>query len=258
MLIPRARDEELDAENVAALLHGQDLPHPRTDPLEVFEGLNDPDECDAASGHGAGRVAGHQVPDVGHLVGDTDASGEEEHGTIGGHRSGGTVGSFDQSFEGQFGAIERPCFFGACVQSVGETGAATDDGGDGGGFRGMEILVRHGEATGFFGGIDAAAERCSAFVPGDGERVRGPHADRWDGDVDMLTRSNLPWPCNVEGDAKSIAGKCFDGGLCAATSNVAVGQIPEPETAIEDPGCNGSHKERLLRHARQVHPESDE
>ena len=82
VLVPGTGDEQLDAQYLSSLLHGQDLRHPRTDPLQVLWGLDDPDEGDAASGDGAGGVAGYEVSDVGDLVGDADAGGEEENGSV--------------------------------------------------------------------------------------------------------------------------------------------------------------------------------
>ena len=84
-------------------------------------------------------------------------------------------------------------------------------------------------------------------MPGDGEGVRSPYADRWDGDIDVLTGSDFPGTGNIEGDAESIAGKCFDGRFGATTTDVAVDKIPASETTIKDPGAYGGDEEASLR-----------
>ena len=122
---PGPGDEKLDAEDIPPLVEGQDLAHPRPDPLEVFGRLDDPDEEDAAGGDGAGGEAGHERADVGDLVGDADAAGEEDHGAVGGQVVQAAVGAFGQ------GADHQPAFvgrFGFSVEAVGEAGAAADDG----------------------------------------------------------------------------------------------------------------------------------
>jgi len=72
----RAGDEEQNAEDVAALLHAEDLGHPGTDPFEVLGGLDDPDKCDLASGVGAVGVTGDEIANVRDLVSDTDTGSE--------------------------------------------------------------------------------------------------------------------------------------------------------------------------------------
>lgn len=79
---PWSGDEELDAQDVAAFVHGQDGGHPGPDPLEVFGRADDPDEDDLAGGDGASGVAGHEVAHVGDLVRDADAAGEEHDGAV--------------------------------------------------------------------------------------------------------------------------------------------------------------------------------
>jgi hypothetical protein len=78
----RAGDEEEDAEDVATLLHAEDLGHPGTDPFEVLGRLNDPDKGDLASGVGAVGVTGDEVTNVRNLVGDTDTGSEKHDGTV--------------------------------------------------------------------------------------------------------------------------------------------------------------------------------
>ena len=70
------RDEELDAQDVAPFMHGQDVGHPGSDPFQVLRGSDDPDEEHASGGDGAGCVAGDEVAHEGDLVGYADAAGE--------------------------------------------------------------------------------------------------------------------------------------------------------------------------------------
>lgn len=65
----------------------------------MFGGADDPDEDDAARGDGAGRVPGHQVPHVRHLVRDADAAGEEHDGAVGVEGVQAAVGAFDEGGE---------------------------------------------------------------------------------------------------------------------------------------------------------------
>ena len=78
-----SRNKQDDAEDVAAAFHRENAGHPRTDPLEMFGGLDDPDEGDSASSDGSLRVSSDEMLDEGDLVRDADASGEEEDGAVG-------------------------------------------------------------------------------------------------------------------------------------------------------------------------------
>lgn len=160
-------DEQLDAQDVAAFVHGQDGRHPGADPLEVFGRADDPDEHDFARGDGAGRVAGDEVAHVRDLVRDADAAGEEHDGAVGVEGVQAAVGAFDQGGEGEEaggGAL------GLFEEGVGEAGAPADDERHGGFLQGEHVLARDGEA--FF-----RVEVFGSFAPGDGEGVRGPETD---------------------------------------------------------------------------------
>lgn len=69
----RSSDEEEDFQDIATLIHGQDLCHPWSNPFEVLGRLDDPDENNSTSRGSTIRVGGHQVADVGYLVGDTNS-----------------------------------------------------------------------------------------------------------------------------------------------------------------------------------------
>ena len=190
---PGARDEKLDAEHIPPPIQGQDLAHPRPDPLEVFGRLDDPDEQDAARGHGAVREALDQRADVGDLVGDADAAGEEDDGAVGGEGVEAAVGAFGEGAHDQAAFVRG---FGFSVEAVGEAGAAADDGREGGfrgrGQGGVDVLSGHDEA--FFGG-----EVGGCAGPGEGEGVGGPEADGGDGEEGVLAGVEGPRPGDVEG-----------------------------------------------------------
>ena len=157
------RDEELDAQHVAALVEREDGGHPRADPLEVLRRLDDPHEGDAAGGDGAVGEADDQVADVADLVGDADAAGEDEDGAVGAEGVQPAVRAFDQRGHGE----AAPGLFRLLVQRVSEAVAATDDGRDGGLLQGENVLAVHSEA--FFG-----VETLFGVGPGDGEGVGCP------------------------------------------------------------------------------------
>lgn len=71
---PGPSDEEKDLENLATARHRQNLGHPGTDPLEMFRGLDDPDEGEAASGGSTIGVSSDNVADMRNLVRDTNTS----------------------------------------------------------------------------------------------------------------------------------------------------------------------------------------
>lgn len=59
--VARPRDEELDGEYVASVRYLQDFVHPWSDPLEVLEVTDGPDEGDFAGCDGAVVVPGEEV-----------------------------------------------------------------------------------------------------------------------------------------------------------------------------------------------------
>ena len=179
---PGSRNEKLDTQDISPLIESQDLAHPGPDPLEVFGRLDDPDEQNSTRGHGAGREARDERADVGDLVGDADAAGEENDGAVGGKGVQAAVGAFGEGADDE-AAIVRG--FGFAVEAVGEAGTAADDGCEGGcraavGEAG-DVLAGHDEA--FFGGEGGGVVGAG---PGEGEGVGGPEADGGDGQEGML------------------------------------------------------------------------
>ena len=45
---PRPRNKQLNPQDIPSPVQGQDMAHPRTDPLEVLRALDGPDEQDLA------------------------------------------------------------------------------------------------------------------------------------------------------------------------------------------------------------------
>lgn len=80
--VARPCNKEHNAQDFTAAIHCQDTGHPGPDPLQVFGGLDNPDEGDAAGGDGAIREPGDQMTDEGDVVGDADSAGEEHHRTV--------------------------------------------------------------------------------------------------------------------------------------------------------------------------------
>lgn len=109
----------------------------------MFGRLYDPDEDDFAGGAGAVSVGGDEVADVGDLVGDADASGEEHDGAVGGEVLG-AVGALDPGVCGEFSCRAG---FGFGEHAVGEAGAAAHDEGHGADFAGEDVLPGHGEGA---------------------------------------------------------------------------------------------------------------
>lgn len=207
--IARSGDEQHDAQNFAPAVHRQDTCHPGPDPLEVFGGLDDPDEGHAAGGHGAVGVALDQVADEGDVVGDADAAGEEENGAVGVEGVDAAVGALGEGLEGDAGVH---AVLGADEEFVGEAGTAADEEREGGFLVGAEgILVGHGDAL-------FVSDDLGGLTPGNGEGVGGPPADGGDVEVDVLTGFEGPRAGEVECDAQGVTGEGLDdcGGEFAA------------------------------------------
>ena len=79
----RSRNKELDTQDIAASVESEDGGHPRPYPFEVFRGLDNPDQDDAAGGDGSVCESGDKVADIGHLVGDANPSGKHHDCTVG-------------------------------------------------------------------------------------------------------------------------------------------------------------------------------
>lgn len=78
----RPRDEKHDAQALTAAVHGEDLGHPRADPLKVLGCLDDPDQHNLARRGSAVGVADDKVTHVGHGLRDTNTTSEEHDGTV--------------------------------------------------------------------------------------------------------------------------------------------------------------------------------
>lgn len=244
---PGAGDEELDLEDVAALVHAQDVGHPRTDPLEVFGGLDDPNEGDAAGGAGSVRVVRDEGAEEGDLVRDANAGGEEHDGTVGVEVLV-AVGPFNEGF-GHEAALGR--VLGAGPELVGEAGAAADDQGHGGLADGEDVLALHGHAL---FGVDVLV----VVGPGEGEGVVGPPADGGQVEVDVLAGLELPGTGDAEGHTKSIAGHSFDFGGGSTGTDVVADEVLYTQEALETPDDDACEDEELDGDTVNVHPQDDQ
>ena len=125
----RPRHEQLYAQHVPPVRHGEDGRHPGSYPLEVFGRSDDPNQEDAPRGDGAGGVACEEVPHERHLMRYADAGREEQDGAVGVEALRAAVGAFDESGEGDAAVRGSEC---SAVETFGEARTVADDQGHGG------------------------------------------------------------------------------------------------------------------------------
>nr|POE88211.1 hypothetical protein CFP56_11440 [Quercus suber] len=236
-------DEEQDAQDVAAALHGEDLRHPRPDPLKVLGRLDDPDQHDAARRAGAGRVRGDQVAHVRDLVRDADARGEQQHGTVRAEALV-AVGPFDERRGAEFAA---GALLGFAEEGVGEAGAAADDERHGG-FLGGEGVVA--------GGREHLFRRRVGFLgaPGEREGVAGPEPDRRHVQVDVLAGVEVPRSGDVQGESERVTGQRLDVGFGQTATGVTVDEADQAQAPFQHPEDDGGNDEFLLLHPLGMQP----
>lgn len=94
-------DIEMDAKEVAAAVTAQDVIHPDAYPFKRFSVRDRPDEDDLLCGAGADLGLGDYVVNVSDAIGDTNATGEEDNGAIGGEGLMPAVWAFNEAPRGE-------------------------------------------------------------------------------------------------------------------------------------------------------------
>ena len=242
----RAGDKEQDAEDIATLLHAEDLCHPRADPFKVLGRLDDPDKSDLASGVRAVGVSGNEIADVRNLVSDTNTGGEKHDGAV---RSKAlfAVGTLDEGPGSEFATRRH---LGLLEQGVGETSAATNNERHVGAAGTESVLA--GDRESFL-----SVPLVLLFAPGKGERVAGRSTNGRHVHVDVLTRSELPGLSDAKSDSDGVTRESLDFGVGATVANIAAKEADDTDTTLDDPDDDSGHDEALLTHALAVHPDTD-
>lgn len=200
----------------------------------MFGVLNNPDEDDFAGRNGVVRIAGDKIADMRNLMGNTDASGEEQNCAIG-VKVLVAIRTFQ---EGCGGKATARGFLSFLPEAVREAGAATDDEGycgptnfeDVSAILGKSFLHRH--VLFFFG-------------PSHGERVIGEEADGGHVDVSVLSRVEPPRACELHGNAYSVTRKNFAFCMGSAVADIAVSKFGDARQSLEDPEYDDSDENRL-------------
>ena len=189
----------------------------------MLGGLDNPNEHHAAGGDGTVCEAVDEVAHEGDLMGDANAAGKHHNGTVGMQDMGAAIGTLDNGVDDN-GAMRVLLSF--LEELVREASAAADD-------------ERHCGAL----GRENVEATCSdalfrvnvlfAIAPGDGERMRGPQANRGDGEKDMLAWHKGPRTGHSKGDSDSIAWENFELGFGALSSKqVAVHDCSHADEAL--------------------------
>ena len=243
---PGPRDEQQDLEDVATLVHAEDLRHPGPDPFKVLGRLDDPDQDDLPGGAGAVRIGVDEVADMGDLVCDAHTGGEEHDRAV---RLEAllAVRTLNES-SGDELAARRPFSFlehlvcEACSAANNKRHALCL-------FRceqvlrgaGQRLLVREGRLV---------------VTPGQGEGMRGPEPNRWHVHVHVLAGLESPWLGDAEGDSDSVTREGLDFSFGQAVAGVAADDGVETCAALKGPEDDGSKNECLLRQALKVNPDT--
>lgn len=235
---PRPRHEEHDAEALASAVHGEDLGHPRADPLQVLGRLDDPHEHDLAGRDRAVGIARDEVPHPGDGLRDADTTGEEHHGAVGGHAVDATVGPLHvagchQAAIGTGGSL--------LVQGSGEASTSTDDVGHTGLAEAQDVVTVHGQLL--------AIVHLGLLAPAHGEGVGLPPADARKVQVRVLAGCESPGACHGGGDADGVAGEGLDKSLGAASAQIAVGEADHTSGAVKGPEGDDGEQVVELRQA---------
>ena len=183
----------------------------------------------------AGSVALEEIPDVADLMGDADAAGEEEDGTVGVEGLETAVRALEGAAETEHATGGGGC---AGVEGVRHAGAFGHDHGEGGGGAGGEGVfeIEIFDAGGEFFVFEREVGRGAGVGPGDGEGVGHPERDGGDVGVGVGAGAVAPGADELEGDAAGFAGKGFDGDHCrAAEGDVVVEEPEEAEGAVVGP-----------------------
>lgn len=241
-----SRDEKENLENVAALLHAENLCHPWANPFQVFGGLDDPNENDLAGRAGSIRVRGYEVANMWYGVGDTN-TGCKKHDCTVRLEALVAVWTFDVGVGNEWSSAR---LFGLPVEGVCKASASTDDQRHRGCVGGSDVLSSHWE--GFLVG-----QVYSILTPSEREGVACPHSNSGNVQVNMLARPEFPGPRGAESDANRIAGESFDLGLGAAlATKVLSDDEPHAGCALKYPADDGSGQHKLnCVHAVKMNPD---
>lgn len=99
--VPGFGDEDLDAQDVAPVLHAEDLIHPNPHPFQGFDFGDGPDQKNLLRRAGACLVLGEEVLDVANAVRDSDTACEQEDRPVRGKGLMSAVRAFDCAPDGQ-------------------------------------------------------------------------------------------------------------------------------------------------------------
>ena len=210
--VARAGDEQHDPKDFATAVQRQNAGHPGPDPLEVFGGLDDPDQSNATGRHGPFGKALDEMPHEWYLMCDADTACKEHDRAVGVHGMNATIRAFcerSQGYPSTGGALST------LEQFIGKASAATDQQGNGCLLEARKVLLGHRDtlfACGEFLGL----------APPDGEGVAHPETNGWDVQVHVLARLEGPRPCHLQGDSQGIAREGLDMRCRALPSAVTV------------------------------------
>lgn len=236
----RPRHKQHDPQALAPPVHGQDLGHPRPDPLEVLGRLDDPHQQDLARRHRAVGVADHQVAHVRHGLRDAHAAGKEHHCAVRVHIVQGAIGTLHEA-GGDHTAVGTGG--GLLVQRAREARAGTNHVGHARLAQAEDVVAVHGELL--------AVVHLRILAPANGEGVGLRPADAGEVQVGVLAGCECPGPCHGDGDAAGVAGEGLDNGLGAAGANVAVRDAHCTGSTVEGP--EGDHGVQVVELDKVLH-----
>jgi hypothetical protein len=156
-------DEEENAKTIASLLHGQDLSHPGSNPLEVLGALQNPHEHNIACCTGTVGIAAYKSTGMRHGIRDTNTSSEQHDMTIRFVRVAASIGALDECVGEEFAARS---VLGFLPERVGETSAAANDQRHGGLSSGQHVDCIGWQLLG--GQVQAMVNGCLVHMPIDG------------------------------------------------------------------------------------------
>lgn len=226
----RPADEQHDLENLAALLHGQNLGHPGANPFEVLRSLDHPDHDDLASSNCPVAITSDEITDVGNGLGHTNTTGKEHDCSVRVKLMRAAIGTLDKTTGNKLsvGVGGR-----AAVECTSEAGAATDDERNRRLLLIQDIVAVHRETL-------FTVELLSFVAPGYGERVRLPETDRWHVKVGVLSGPEIPRAGHADSHAAGTARESLNESLGPTGSDVAISDTKETGSSVKDPqGTNG-------------------
>lgn len=219
--VARARDEQHDPEDLTTAVHRQNASHPGPDPLEMFGGLDDPDQGNATGRHGPFGKALDEMPHKWYLMCDADTACKEHDRAIRVHGMNATIRAFcerSQGYPSTGGALST------LEQFIGKASAATDQQGNGCLLEARKVLLGHRDTL-------FACGEFLGFAPPDGEGVAHPETNGWDIQVDVLAGLEGPGPCHLQGDSQGIARQGLD---------LRCRGLPSAVTVHDDEDASGS------------------